>query len=172
MRRFRSFKSLEVFVAVALTLAAIVVAMVRMSGATEPGKNTISVSEVWSRPTIGQSTTGAVYFTLENTGAGDDRLVSVATPVAEKAMLHETTNDNGIMRMRHLMDGLTIGAGSSLALEPGGQHIMMIGMKRKLEKGETFPLTLTFEKAGAIVTEVAVNIMPPMQGMQRGSHNR
>ncbi len=66
---------------------------------------------------------------------------------------------NGVMQMRQLANGLPIPAGGSVALKPGGYHVMLIGLKKPLKAGDTFPLMLTFEKAGNISITVSVQAM-------------
>jgi periplasmic copper chaperone A len=62
--------------------------------------------------------------------------------------LHIEINDNGIMKMRPLKS--TSKANGKATLAPGGMHFMLIGLKHHLKDGQSFPLTLTFEKAGKI----------------------
>jgi periplasmic copper chaperone A len=67
--------------------------------------------------------------------------------------------ENGVMQMRELGGGLSIPAGGSVVLKPGSYHVMLIGLKKPLTAGETFPLTLTFEKAGNVSITVPVQAM-------------
>ena len=78
---------------------------------------------------------------------------------------------NGVMQMRQLADGLAIPAGGSVALKPGSYHVMLIGLKKPLAAGETFPLTLTFAKAGNISVTVPVQAMGAMQD-NKARHER
>jgi copper(I)-binding protein len=64
---------------------------------------------------------------------------------------------NGVMQMHQLDSGLPIPAGGSVVLEPSSYHLMLIGLKKPLTPGETFPLTLTFQKAGNISVTVPVH---------------
>lgn len=170
MRRFWSVNMVEVVVAATLTLAALAIVAVRLTNAVEPQAAEISLADAWARPTIGRSVTGAVYLKIHNATQADDRLTGVRTPASEKAEIHISTNENGIMRMRHLSEGVPVPAGEIVLLEPGARHVMLIGVKKPLVKGQTFPLTLVFEKAGEIEMSVAVNVMPPSQAKMRGSH--
>ncbi|MGI9404725.1 MAG: copper chaperone PCu(A)C [Hyphomicrobiaceae bacterium] len=170
MRRFWSVNIVEIVVAAALTLGALAIVAVRLTNAVEPQAAAIAPIDAWARPMIGGSATSAVYLKIRNTTGEDDRLVSVKTPVSEKAEIHVSRNENGIMRMRRLGEGVPVLAGEMVSLEPGGRHVMLIGVQEPLVKGETFPLTLTFEKAGEIEIPVAINIMPPSQAKKRGSH--
>jgi len=98
---------------------------------------------------------GGAFMVLRNSGKADDKLVKAASPVAEHVELHEHVMEDGAMRMRPV-DGVPVPAGGSTALQPGGYHVMLIGLKQPLKEGERFPLTLTFEKAGTVTIEVPV----------------
>ncbi len=122
---------------------------------------TIEIDHPWARASAGK--TGAAYLVIVNKGAADDRLVSATTPVAQKAEPHMTTDDNGVMKMRPV-DGIDIKAGATAELKPGGLHLMLMGLKAPLKAGQSFPLTLTFEKAGAIDATVVVEKAGAMTG--------
>src|SRR3546814_7663300 len=77
------------------------------------------------------------------------------SPVAEHVEIHEHVMDGNAMRMRPV-DGVPLPAGGMAELQPGGYHVMLIGLKHPLKQGEHFPLTLTFEKAGTVTIEVPV----------------
>ncbi len=102
------------------------------------------------------SGTGAAFFTVTNNGAGDDRLVAAESDVAAAVEVHEMKMVGETMEMTPLPEGLPIPAGETVVLEPGGYHIMMIGLTRDLKAGETFELKLTFEQAGAVELNVPI----------------
>jgi len=114
----------------------------------------IEIDHPWARATPPSAANGAVYLKIINHGA-DDTLTAASTPAAGKAELHVSTNDNGVMKMRPLAD-VAVKAGSTVAFKPGGMHIMLLGLKAPLKDGQSFPLTLTFRKAGTIATTVKV----------------
>jgi periplasmic copper chaperone A len=113
----------------------------------------LEVQHPWARASTG--TTGAAYFSVLNRGTARDRLVTVRTPVAEKAELHESKMENGIMTMRPV-GPLTIEPGQSAVLKPGANHVMLMGLKHPLKEGDSFPITLSFEKGGDVEVTVAV----------------
>jgi len=117
--------------------------------------NSISVEHPWARATPAGAKTGAAYLTLVNNGTIADRLVRASTPVAEKVQVHQEIDDNGVMKMREL-PVVDIGPGAALTFKPGGTHMMIIGLKQPLKKGQTFPLTLEFENAGKIDLQVPI----------------
>jgi periplasmic copper chaperone A len=124
----------------------------------------ISVTDVWARATPPGAKTGAAYATVTNTGTTPDRLVSVSTPAAGMAQLHTTINDNGVMKMRPVA-GIDLKPGASVTLKPGGYHMMLMDLKAPLKEGDSFPLTLTFAKAGKVATVVKVEKVGAMGDM-------
>lgn len=98
---------------------------------------------------------GGVFLTLRNNSGTADRLVKAASPVAENVELHTHIKDGDAMRMR-AVENIPVPANGQTALEPGGYHIMLIGLKQPLKEGGSFPLTLTFEKAGSVTVTVPV----------------
>ncbi|HUC63984.1 MAG TPA: copper chaperone PCu(A)C [Stellaceae bacterium] len=126
-----------------------------LSSAYAQASSPIEVSHAWARATAASAANGAVYLKVMNHGTADDRLTGASTTVAAKAELHITLNDNGVMKMRPMAD-VPVKAGGSAEFKPDGMHIMLLGLKHPLKAGEHFPLTLTFEKAGAVKTMVIV----------------
>ncbi len=127
----------------------------------------VTVQQAWARASAGPATAGAAYVTLTGAGQADD-LVGASTPVAATAQVHETTNDNGVMKMRPIA-AVPIRPHETVTLSPGGYHIMMLGLKQKLVAGESFPLTLTFNHNAPITVEVKVQAIggaAPMNHMK------
>jgi copper(I)-binding protein len=102
------------------------------------------------------SGTGAVFMTITNSGVEDDRLLGGSTDVAQVVEIHEVAEDEGMMRMRPLTDGLAVPAEGAVVLEPGGFHVMLIGLTRDLTSGSTYHLTLSFARAGEVEIDVPV----------------
>ena len=116
----------------------------------------LEVDNAWARATPAKAENGAAYLTIRSPTS--DRLLSVASPVAKKVELHTMEMAGMVMKMRPLA-GLDIPAGQPVTLKPGGEHIMLEGLSAPLREGQSFPLTLTFEKAGA--REVSVTVEKP-----------
>lgn len=117
---------------------------------------------------IGKS--GAVFLMIDNTGHEDDRLIAARSDVAARVELH-THKDmgDGVMKMMEVEEGFAVPAGGSHALARGGDHVMLMGLTRDLADGDTFPLTLVFEKSGEVVIDVPVdNARKPEAAMQHG----
>jgi copper(I)-binding protein len=142
----RRIASLAVLAFLLPSVAAIAIAQ-------QPERHGIEVEQAWARATPGP--TGAAYFKIVNKGDSPDRLVATSTPIAEKAEAHESKMANGVMTMRPL-GPLTIGPGKAIQFKPSADHLMLMGLKHPLKDGDTFPLTLTFEKSGDIQIVVKV----------------
>src|SRR6266478_5997034 len=130
----------------------LLLADVVMAGAAAAQTGQIEVKDAWARATPGQAENGAAYLTIVTPAA--DKLVAISTPAAKKTGLHTMTTEGGVMKMRPL-DGLDVPANQPVTLKPGGIHIMLQGLNEPLHAGKSFPLTLTFEKAGERQIEVA-----------------
>src|SRR5215218_789534 len=115
----------------------------------------LDVHDGWARET-GQADTAAAYLTIDNQG-GADRLTGVRSSIGE-ARLHESTMDGGVMRMRPIdpKEGLVVPSNGTLKLAPEGVHVMVTGLKKPLEAGDRFNLTLLFAKAAPRKLTIAV----------------
>jgi len=121
----------------------------------------VRVENAWASPTPGGVEVSAGYMTITNAGDSEDRLVSVSSPRAERAEVHEMSMDGGVMRMRAVEGGLVIPAGGQVTLGPGGQHLMFYGVTQPFAEGETIAATLTFAAAGEIDVELPVRRATP-----------
>jgi copper(I)-binding protein len=115
----------------------------------------LTIQHAWSRATIGADRPGVLYVEITNGGAEDDALTGIATPAAGMPMLHETVVTDGVASMPHAMS-VPVPAGAISKLAPGGFHGMLMGLTTALEEGESFPVTLTFERAGEVTVNVEV----------------
>ena len=148
----------------ALSRLTIIAALIAAATGVFAQGSTITVEHPWARATPSGAKTGAAYMTLDNKTNAADRLTAASSDVAAKVQIHEMATVNGVMQMREIADGLPIPAGGSVALKPGSYHVMLIGLKKPLTTGETFPLTLVFEKAGKISVLVPVRAVGAMEG--------
>lgn len=101
----------------------------------------------------------AGYMAISNAGAAPDRLIGVESPIAARAMLHRTEfGADGVARMIHLAS-VDLPADDTVLLEPGGIHVMFMGLQVEMTEGDLLPATLIFEKAGRVEVEFMVD--PP-----------
>lgn len=127
------------------------------------------VSDVWSRAMPPTAPTGAVYFTLHNPGGEDDRLVGASTPRAERTELHTHVQRGELMSMQQI-ESVEVPANGTLHFAPGGHHVMLFKLTQPLKAGETFPLTLRFEKAGDVTLEVNISDQAPASADPHAHH--
>jgi copper(I)-binding protein len=99
------------------------------------------VTSGWARATPPGMPMGAIYATVTNTGTVDLEISKVFAPVARLAEIHESVEIDGLMRMREITPFI-VGAGESVNLQPGGKHIMLMGLKHGLKEGQTFLLNI------------------------------
>jgi len=105
---------------------------------------------------------GALYLTVHNPGPQGDRLLSVEVGIASVAETHETVEEEGVMRMVARPQGFEVPPSGQLVLEPGGKHIMLFNPQEP--EGETVPVVLHFEKAGAVEVDATVSSVGGSQG--------
>ena len=151
------------------TVLAALLALVTGASAALAGDATIGpmkVEHAWARASAGPAN-GAAYLTITNTGATADRLIAASGDVSKTAQLHNHINEGGVMKMRPVA-AIEVAPGQTVTLAPGGYHIMLMGLKAPLKQGDSFPLTLSFEKAGAGQVQVDVQAAGAM-GMDHGA---
>ncbi|MFG3593276.1 copper chaperone PCu(A)C [Bradyrhizobium sp. RDI18] len=110
----------------------------------------LTVRHAWSRATPKGAQVAGGYLTIDNLGNTSDRLLSALSEAARKVEIHETIMQDGIMMMRTVDDGLRVAPGETMTLEPGGTHIMFIGLTSPLSEGQQVPVSLFFEHAGKV----------------------
>jgi copper(I)-binding protein len=142
-------------------LAILALALPALAHAENTKQGDIEIVSPWSRSTPEGAHIGVAYFILKNDGKEADTLTALESGVSERAETHEHINDNGVMRMRAVNGGVAIPPGGMVAFKPGGYHVMLLGLKQKLNEGGSFPLKLTFAKAGAVTVDVKVQNTPP-----------
>ncbi len=114
------------------------------------------LTDLWSRATPPGAATAAGYLTITNRSNQPDRLVSVASPAASATHIHEMRMEGDRMLMRAADDGVPVPGGATVALAPGGFHLMFVGLVAGFSEGSDVPVTLTFETAGAVETTLHV----------------
>jgi copper(I)-binding protein len=115
------------------------------------------VANAWVRATSAPQQPAGGYLTI--TSARGGKLVAVSSPAGMTEM-HEMAMDGTVMRMRQV-NAIDLPAGKPVELKPGGLHLMLMGLKAPLKKGDQVPLTLRFEKAGEVKVELKVEAATP-----------
>jgi copper(I)-binding protein len=135
-----------------LLLAAPLLALAVPALAQQAGD--IAIATPWSRA-AGQGGTGAGFLAISNRGTVADRLLSASSPAARTTELHAHIRDGDVMRMRPVA-AIDLPPGQTVTLQPGGLHLMLIGLTRPLQPGQNVPVTLVFERAGTVQVELAI----------------
>jgi hypothetical protein len=130
-----------IFVAVLLLLSAQVYA------------SEVTIQDAWARATAPGQENGSVGVVI--TSKQDARLIAVKSKVAASAEIHTMTMENGVMKMRQL-EFLELPAKHAVTLGPGGNHLMLFGLKHPLKAGTTLPLTLTVQYADKRTEEIKI----------------
>lgn len=126
----------------------------------------LHIVDPYARPTVANQPTGAAFLTIENQGASADKLVAASTPIAKSVEIHTMSMEGNVMKMREV-PGIELAPSAKIAMQPGrGYHLMLFGLRQPLKAGESFPLTLTFEKAGKTEVTVTVGAKDAAGGMQ------
>ncbi|MEI4195827.1 copper chaperone PCu(A)C [Roseovarius sp. E0-M6] len=104
--------------------------------------------------TTPMSKSGAGYLSITNAGDVSDRLIEVRADFPHVS-IHKSEEADGVMRMMPV-EAIEIPAGETVTLEPGGFHVMFMGLSDPLEAGQDIPATLIFDKAGEVAVTFAI----------------
>ena len=115
----------------------------------------LTVKGGWARASTPGAKNGAAYVTIMNHGMKSDALIGVLSDVSAKVELHSHKNDGGVMRMRQVVS-VPVPAHSVAELKPGGDHIMLMGLKRPLKAGDHIMLRLSFQSGATEILKVMV----------------
>jgi periplasmic copper chaperone A len=131
----------------------------------------IHIVHPYATPSVAGTSNAAAYIaTLENTGTRADRLLRISTPLAGRVELHHMNVDaEGVMRMRKVDDAVLEPA-TPIKMRPGqGWHFMMTELKQPLIEGQTFPLTMEFERGGRVDVKVVIQV-PKARAAEPAAH--
>ncbi|MBX3636350.1 MAG: copper chaperone PCu(A)C [Rubrivivax sp.] len=120
----------------------------------------IQILQPWARPTVAGQAGGGGFLTLRGAASADRLIGGTAPGIAERVELHTMRMEGDVMRMREV-PAIDVPAGQTVELKPGGLHVMFMGLKAPLKEGDSFALTLRFEKAGEKTVQVQVSMRPP-----------
>lgn len=116
----------------------------------------VVIENAWSRASIGTRRPGVAYMQIRNVGENPVTLTGIEVDVAEMAEIHRTTtNDQGVSTMAPA-GKIEIALGATIALEPGGLHAMLMQLKRPLNQGDSFSLTIILSDGGEVSVEVPI----------------
>lgn len=114
----------------------------------------IEVREAWARPST-QGANSAVYFVIQNHNAETDELVGAVSDAAEAVEIHESKMEGDVMTM-HRVESVALAPSEKVEFEPGGLHVMLIGLERDLKAGDEIEVTLQFRDSPDIAVKATV----------------
>jgi copper(I)-binding protein len=158
--------------AMALAAVAAVAAAPSAAVAQQYQAGPLTIEQPWARASMGDVKNTAAYMKIANSGEAADKLTAAKSEVAEHVMLHESRMEGDVMKMVHVEGGIEVPAHGSAELKPLGLHVMLMGLKRPLKEGETFPMTLVFEKEGEVGIEVKVGQAPASPAAGHEGHDQ
>jgi periplasmic copper chaperone A len=127
-----------------------------LCGCAAPAAEGIEVRDAWTRPAA-QGGNGAVYFAIRSSAA--DEIAGISSDAAEAVEMHESMMNNDVMEM-HQLQTLPLNAGEEVIFEPGGLHVMLVGLKQDLKTGDEIQITLHFKNYQDISVRVPVQDTP------------
>lgn len=145
-------------------LWAALVFVLPLMACAQRGEGEVEVADAWARDSVGRTASAAVFMTITSPRA--DRLLGASAAIAKETDLMTMEASDGAMGMAYLA-AIDLPADAPVSLNASGLHVWLADLKRPLRTGETFPLVLTFEKAGEQRVEVSViapAAKPPMSG--------
>lgn len=119
------------------------------------GGSELETSDAWARSTPAVADTAAIYLTVTNRSSSDQELIEARSDRCSSVEIHETTMDGDLMEMNRL-PALGLPAGGTVRLEPGGLHLMCVGVREPLVEGDTFTVVLEPRASASLTVEVAV----------------
>ncbi len=127
-----------------------------LASCSSASQNAITATDVWGRSSPASARNAAFYFSLKNSMGIDDALTKAEVAICERAELHETTIDGqGVMSMQHIQQ-INIASGATVQFEPGGLHLMCIGLKDELKSGDQIPIKLSFANSDDVRVEAEI----------------
>jgi len=128
----------------------------------------ITASDAWARASAGMAGAGAAFMMLKNSGPADT-LIAANADVSKRIELHTHTMVDGVMQMRQVEGGIPVPANGMQMLQPGGYHVMFMGLNAPLKEGSSFPVTLSFKSGTELTVDVHVMSPAAMGGMGGGA---
>ena len=119
-------------------------------------QDTVTVSDVWGRPSPASAANAAFYMNIHNNAQVQDSLSKAEIDICERTELHQTMiDDAGVMRMEHT-ERIDIPSGEIVSLEPGGYHVMCMGLQSQLQAGDQILITLSFAESGDLQVQAEI----------------
>ncbi|MDR2838895.1 MAG: copper chaperone PCu(A)C [Azonexus sp.] len=140
-------------------LSLLAAGLILSTGVLAGAADQITVDDPYVRLAPPNAPATAAFMVIKNSGSGDVKLIKADNPASRVTELHTHINDGGVMKMRPVAS-VDIKAGGATTLQPGGLHLMMIGLKAPLKEGDVVPLTLGFDDGS--VKQIEARVVRPV----------
>lgn len=130
----------------------------------------VEIQHQYVRATPPHATNSAAFFTIANNTDKNIELISVKSDVAERTELHNHVSEDGLMKMRPV-EKVVINAHDQTALQPGGYHVMLLGLKAPLTEGENINITLYFNNGDEVKLITPIQKITMSQNMPDKKHH-
>ena len=153
-----------------LAMCAAALAFTMPALAQETRLKDLHIDNPYARATAPQQPAGGAFVTIENKGKAADALIGANSPAARSVEIHTMAMEGNVMKMREV-GRVEIKAGERIEMKAGdGYHLMLMGLKQPLKSGDSFPVTLVFEKAGKAEVKVTVRDAAGGHGSMHHKH--
>ncbi|MGC8594623.1 MAG: copper chaperone PCu(A)C [Candidatus Kryptoniota bacterium] len=122
---------------------------------TQANAGKLKIENPYIRP-ADKGMTSALYFKVVNRSNEDDTLYDVRATFCEAAQIHESYMKDGMMGMKRVKY-IVVPAGSVVRFKPGGYHVMLINVKRKLANGDRVRVEILFKRSGKFILNAKVH---------------
>ena len=130
----------------------------------------LEIEDPYTRATVSAQKVGGGFVGIENKGPVD-KLIAASSSAAKEVQLHSMSMEGNVMKMREVKS-IDVPANGEVKLQPGGLHLMFIGLNKQLKAGESVPVKLKFEKAGEIEVQFHVKDVRPAHGEPGHDHSK
>ena len=128
----------------------------------------LEISNGWVKPTLGGKDLTAAFFDVKNTGT-KARVLKALSSDTGTAEMHNTIEEKGIMKMRHL-DAVEIKPGETVSFKPRAKHIMLTNLKAPLKEGDKVKFTFQFD-GGEEISQIFPVTAPKMEAAPQEEHH-
>lgn len=148
----------------------IIISTLLLAGISQVYAADVTVSDAYARAVPPGQPNSAAFMVLQNNSKQDRALVNARSNISKVVELHTHKKENGVMRMRRV-DRIDVRAGSKTVLQPGGLHVMFIGLKQQLKAGDMVELELEFDDKSRVKLKIPVKMVAGMQMQHQHMHN-
>lgn len=155
-------------------IQALATAAITLASTVSFAQNTLgelSFQDPWIRGSVAGQKNGAGYLVIQNKGTIPSALQSVNSDRADRVELHTIVREDGVAKMREVKQ-IEVPAQGSVTLQPGGYHVMFIGLTQPFKEGESIPVKLNFANGQSATVSFVVKAPTFMGGGKMSGHGK